>query len=295
MDDLADILKFVQVAELKSFSAAAAKLGMPASTLSRRISELEARMGTKLLLRTTRRVALTEAGALLLSRGRDVAEAARSIREEISDYAATPRGRVRVSLTPDFGTRVLASIIAQFSRTHPELEIILDLTPSAADLMSGDVDVAFRIGLPQKSSYVVRKIAEARQGLFAAPDFFADAAPLTEPLQLAALPVLAVGLADSARHLRLSRGTETVAVEVSSPVAANTPSMILNLAAAGLGIAAADELIASSLVRTGALVPVLPDWSLPPVSVFAVTASKLPPLRVRLFIDHIQQALKSSR
>lgn len=295
MNDLADIVRFVQIAELESFSAAAAKLGMPASTLSRRIAELERRMGAKLLHRTTRRVKVTEAGALLLSRGRNIAEAARSIREEVSAFAATPRGRIRVSLTPDFGSHVLAPFIARFSEQYPEVDIVLDLTPGTADLMAESVDVAFRIGMPHRSAYIVRKVADARRGLFAAPVFVKRHAPIVEPGQLEALPVLTVGLNEGSRQLRFQRGTEAVDVAVSCKISANTPMMITQLAAAGSGIAAVDGLIASTFVKTGALVPVLPDWQLPPISIFAVTASNLLPQRVRLFVDYIQAALKSSR
>lgn len=162
---------------------AAARTGVPSSTLSRRIAELEAGLGTQLLVRTTRRVDLTEAGALFLSRCQEIVEAARGAQAELSDLARRPRGTLRISLTQDFGTTFLAPVIAAFCTSHPEIALQLDLSPHRADIMAEGVDVAIRVGLPREPYLFARKLIMARRGLYASPAYLdAAGAPTTSKI-----------------------------------------------------------------------------------------------------------------
>jgi DNA-binding transcriptional LysR family regulator len=291
LDDLRDIAHFVEVGRTRNFGQAAARLGVPASTLSRRIAELEAGLGTQLLVRTTRRVDLTEAGALFLSRCEEIVEAARGARTELSDLTRRPRGTLRISLTPDFGTTFLAPVIAAFCARHPEIELHLDLNPHRADIMAEGIDVAIRIGLPREPYLFARKLIVARRGLYASPGYLAaEGAPQT-PGDLANHRCLSVSLTEPAPWV-LHKGQEIDEVVIRGPVQANSPGMVLRLAAAGLGIAAADEVMASPYLPRGELVPVLPDWSIRPVPIYAVTATKAHPVKTKLFLEFVQKALK---
>jgi DNA-binding transcriptional LysR family regulator len=291
LDDLRDITHFVEVARTRNFSQAAARLGMPSSTLSRRIAELEAGLGTQLLVRTTRRVDLTEAGALFLSRCEEIVEAARGARAELSELTRRPRGTLRISLTPDFGTTFLAPVIAAFCTSHPAIALQLDLNPHRADIMAEGIDVAIRIGLPTEPYLFARKLITARRGLYASPAYMVERGTPFTPQDLGQHRCLSVSTGEPAPWV-LHRNDQTEEVVVHGPVQANSPGMVLRLAAAGLGIAAADEVMASPLLARGELVPVLPDWSIRPVPVYAVTATKVHPVKTRLFLEFVQKALK---
>jgi DNA-binding transcriptional LysR family regulator len=291
LDDLRDIAHFVEVARTRNFSQAAARLGVPSSTLSRRIAELEAGLGTQLLVRTTRRVDLTEAGALFLSRCEEIVEAARGARAELTELTRRPRGTLRISLTPDFGATFLAPVIAAFCANHPEITLQLDLNPRRADIMGEGIDVAIRIGLPSEPYLFARKLITARRGLYASPTYLKAIGSPEVPQDLGQHRCLSVSTGEPAPWV-LHRGHQTEEVVVHGPVQANAPGMVLRLATAGLGIAAADEVMAASYLDRGDLLPVLPDWSIRPVPVYAVTATKVHPVKTRLFLDFVQKALK---
>jgi DNA-binding transcriptional LysR family regulator len=292
LDDLRDIAHFVEVARTRNFSQAAARLGVPASTLSRRIAELEAGLGTQLLVRTTRRVDLTEAGALFLSRCEEIVEAARGARAELSELTRRPRGTLRISVTPDFATTFLAPVIVEFCERHPEIDLHLDLNPRRADIMAEGVDVAIRIGMPREPYLFARKLITARRGLYASPAYLAAAGTPLTPLDLAVHRCLSVSSGEPLPWV-LHRGDATEEISVRGPVQANAPGIVLRLAAAGLGIAAADEVMASPYLAQGDLVAVLPDWSIRPVPIYAVTATKVHPVKTKLFLDFVQTALKA--
>lgn len=292
MDDLRDITHFVEVARLRNFTQAAGRLGVPPSTLSRRIAELEAGLGTQLLVRTTRRVDLTEAGALFLSRCEDIVEAARGARAELSELTRRPRGLLRVSMTPDFGTTFLAPVIAGFCARYPEIDLRLDLNTLRADILAEGVDVAIRIGMPREPYLFARKLITAQRGLYASPDYLAGSGMPATPQDLRRHRCLSVSSGDPEPWV-LHRGDRTEEIAVQGPVQVNAPGMVLRLAAAGLGIAAADEIMASGLLATGQLTPVLPDWSIRPVAVYAVTPTKAHPAKTRLFLDFVQAALRA--
>jgi DNA-binding transcriptional LysR family regulator len=207
------------------------------------------------------------------------------------DLQATPKGRVAVSLTPDFGTGFLAPVIASFCALHPLIDLRLDLTPRRVDLVEEGIDVSFRMGTPRDVAHLVRKLIDARRGVFASPGLLGRHPPLCDPDGLRSMPCLSVGGAEADTWV-FRRGEEQRVVAVEGRVAANTPGMVLHLAAEGVGVAAADEMMAASFVESGRLTRVLADWSIAPVPIYAVTASRLQPLRVRLFIDHVQSALR---
>lgn len=279
------------MARTRNFSQAAARLGIPSSTLSRRIAELEAGLGTQLLVRTTRRVDLTEAGALFLSRCEEIVEAARGARAELADLAHRPRGTLRVSLTPDFGTAFLAPVIAGFCARHPEIALHLDLSPHRADIVAEGVDVAIRIGMPNEPYLFTRKLISARRGLYASPAYLAAEGTPQAPQDLTRHRCLSVSLGEAAPWI-LHWEDQAEEVAVRGPVQANSPSMVLRLAAEGLGIAAADEVMASLHLSRGDLVRVLADWTIRPIPIYAVTATKAHPAKTRLFLDFVQAAMR---
>jgi len=290
-----DLLIFARVAELGSFSRAADRLGLPKSTVSRRLAALEQRMGERLLLRTTRRQALTEFGLQLLEHARQVVaemDAVSALREQ---RQAMPSGRLRVSMPSDFANLLLADSLAAFMALHPAISLELDLSPRRVDLLGEGFDVAVRMGdLPDDALLVASKLAVFSEGLFAAPDYLAEHGDPQSP-------------DDLTRHtaVRLMRGNGEPAgwtlkqgqqrwdgVPVGR-LSANSPELLMRLARAGAGIAALPDGFAQAAVREGALRRVLPAWILPTSTAWAVyPGRKLMPAKTRAFVDMLQVALR---
>ena len=292
-----DLLIFARVAELGSFSRAADKLGLPKSTVSRRLAGLEQRVGERLLLRTTRRQTLTEFGLQLLEHARQVAAEVEAVAALSEHRQAAPSGRLRVSMPSDFANLLLADMLAAFMALHPAITLDLDLSPRRVDLLGEGFDVAVRMGdLPDDALLTARRLAVFPNGLYAAPDYLAERGEPQHP-------------DDLARHdaIRLLRGNgepapwtllkDTLRWEGVPPgrASANSPELLIRMARAGAGIAAVPDYFALPDVRRGALRRVLPDWCLPTHMAWAVfPGRKLMPAKTRVFIDMLQTALSGT-
>ena len=168
---LGNLELFVAVGRTRSFSRAAQSLGLPTSTVSRRIAELERSLKLQLFVRTTRRVELTEVAHRLLDRCESIVEAAREARAEVLGLAAHPNGLLRISIEADVGSVLIAPTIAELAQRFPEIIVELDLSPRRVDLIAEGFDFAIRLGALPDSSLVVRQIASLKVGLYAAPSY----------------------------------------------------------------------------------------------------------------------------
>ncbi|MGD9582106.1 MAG: LysR substrate-binding domain-containing protein [Lysobacterales bacterium] len=293
-----DLLIFARVAERGSFSAAAIALGLPKATVSRRIGLLEAALGERLILRTTRRLSLTEFGQQLLEHARQVAvevDAVGALREQ---RAARPSGRLRVSVPGDFANLLLTDMLAAFVAMHPAISLELDLSPRRVDLLGEQFDIAIRMGaLADDGLLAARRIATLSGGLYAAPAYLAEHGTPASPEQLFQHQSLRLlGGGGKPWPWRLSRGEAEWQGEPPGRCAANSPELLLNLAVAGAGIAAVPDLLAVAGLRRGVLRRVLPDWRLPPTDAWAVfPGRKLMPAKTRAFLDLLHSALAPER
>ncbi|MCA1937063.1 MAG: LysR family transcriptional regulator, partial [Dechloromonas sp.] len=173
--DANDLLIFARVADAASFSRAAEQLGLPKSTISRRVSLLEERLGERLIQRTTRRLTLTDYGRQLLEHARQVAAEVDAVRALSEFRQARPSGRLRVSMPNDFATLLLTDMLAAFVTLHPAVSLELDLSPRRVDLLGENFDLAIRMGsLPDDASLAARKLADFPGGLYAAPQYLAE-------------------------------------------------------------------------------------------------------------------------
>ena len=287
---------FVEVARTKSFRRAADALDMPNSTVSRHIAELEKAIGLRLLNRSTRKVELTEAGEVYFKRCQSIVEEARIAHESLLDVAERPTGTLRVSMPADLATGYLAPIIADFAKTYPLIAFEFDLSPRPIDLQAEPFDLAIRIGPPPTapSTLVARPIAMLARYLYASPAYLRNAAPLTHPDDLDRHAVCIVeGAARLGRVARtFYRGDESIDVMIGTRFAMNSVALSRALALQGVGLAVLDNVLALDDVTSGRLVRVLPDWSLAPLPVHAVTETRLLPARARLFIDFLKAGLR---
>ena len=288
-----DLLIFAYIAEAASFSRAAEKLGLPKSTVSRRLSALEQLLGERLLLRTTRRQTLTEFGSLLLEHARQVVaevEAVAALRER---RKAVPSGRLRVSMPNDVAILILADALASFIARYPEVNLELDLSARRVDLLGEGFDIAVRMGeLTSDSLLAARRLATLSSGLYAAPAYLARHGLPAQPADLEQHQSVRLLMRNGEpAPWQLRRGEEQWSAVPPGRVSANSPEMMIELARAGAGIAAVPDVIATAEVRRGRLTQVLADWTLPGQAASAVfPGRKLMPAKSRVFIDMLQQA-----
>ena len=178
LEVLPDMVLFVAVAKAESFTRAARALAMPVSTVSRRLGEMETRLGVQLLTRTTRQVVLTDIGAIYFERCRAIVDAAEAAQAELQGQSAVPRGRLRISATADFALTYLTPVFEEFATRFPEVSFELDLTPRSVDLVAENFDVAIRMGQLPDSQLVARKLGASARGLYASPAYLAQATAL---------------------------------------------------------------------------------------------------------------------
>ncbi len=292
--DAHDLLIFSRVVDAGSFSSAAARLALPKSTVSRRVAALEDALGQRVLLRTTRRLVLTEFGRELLAHAAPLAEefdAARALGEH---RRAGPVGRLRVSMPVDIAQGLLTEMLAAFAALHPGVSLELDLSPRRIDLVGEGYDLALRIGdLPDDALLVGRRLGAFAAGLYAAPAYLAEHGAPSTPRELAEhSALLLLGRHGDAVGWTLRCGTQQCVEHPPVRIAANAPQLLLALARAGAGIAALPDVFADQARRAGELVRVLPEWSLPPAPAWAVfPGRRLMPAKTRAFLDMLETAL----
>jgi DNA-binding transcriptional LysR family regulator len=289
-----DLMLFARIVESGSFSKAAQRADLPKSTVSRRISLLEARLGERLLQRTTRKLVLTEFGASLLEHAVKVAEEVEAAGALVQHRQQEPSGRLRVSMPADFANMGMTAMIARFVAKHPAVSLELDLSPRRVDLVAEGFDIAIRMGdLPDDASLNARRVALERFGLYAAPSYIAQRGPPGQPDDLLAHELLCL-LSRSGGPVEwvLTRGKTRWERKLPARLTANSPELLARIACNGAGIAASSHLFAEPFVRKGDLVRVLPEWDLPPSTGWAVfPGRRLMPAKTRAFLDMMEEML----
>jgi len=289
--ELNDMALFVEVAKAKSFRGAAEAIGMPNSTLSRRISVLEKAIGLRLLHRTTRKIELTEAGQIYFERCRRIVDEARLAHDQLGDMLAQPSGVLRASLPVGFANIFLAPLIAEFAGRYPGISFEFDLTPRRVDMVSEPVDIAIRMGESPSSHLIARQIARLPRHLYASPRYIDGSGEPGEPAELAEHQCLRLRVDEGSRWI-LHSTSATVDVMVGGRFLLNDVGMIQRLATLDMGIAVLAEEVAADDVAKGRLRRVLPNWQASPISVYAMTETRLLPAKTQRFIDFLRERLR---
>lgn len=292
--DANDLLLFARIVEAGSLTQAAHRHGLPKATVSRRLSQLEMRLGERLLQRSTRRLVLTELGNRLLEHGRQISEEVAAAVALTAHRQAEPSGRLRVSIPGDFANLALPTMLAQFLRDFPQINLELDLSPRRVDLLAEGYDLAIRMGeLNEEASLAARRLAQLPIALYAAPEYLAVHGLPDSPaglLQHSAVSLLT--RQGRAMDWQLQRGQESWQGLPPVRSSANSQELLVRMASGGAGIVAAAELFAMPLVQTGKLVQILPEWQLPAVTAWAVFPERrLMPQKTRVFIEALAQTL----
>ena len=291
MDYLREMALFVEVAKARSFRRASATSGVPTSSLSRRIADLERHVGARLLNRTTRSVDLTEAGTIYFARCKEIVESARVAHEQLGELVEKPRGRLRVSATAEFARLFLGPLIDAYTRRYPEVTLEIDLSPGRVDLVTQNYDLALRIGEQPDSGLIARRLGLIRTALYAAPSYLARLPAPEAPRDLARHNVVRNPNVARSEHWTLTNGEQAVEVQVTGQVLVNNFGFMRQLAVLGHGVCMLHEPMAAADVRAGRLVRVLPDWWLREVPALALTSSRLLPAKTRLFLDMLVAAV----
>ena len=290
--DANDLILFSRVIDAGSFSRAADRTGLPKSTISRRIAQLESSLGERLIARSTRGIAITDFGERMLEHARRLAEEADAASDLAAHRRAAPRGVLRISMAPDMIELGITDLCLEFSALHPEVRIQLDLSPRRVDLVAERFDIALRGAehLPDDGTLVARKLADFHHGLYASPDYIARHGAPAHPGELqqhACLPLIASN--GDALPWVLARGSERSTVSPEGPLAANSPRLQRDFAVRGAGIAAVSDLLAHEATARGQLQRVLPEWSLPATTLWCLTPGRrLLPTRTTAFIAMLQ-------
>ncbi|WP_425101923.1 LysR family transcriptional regulator [Tropicibacter sp. S64] len=281
---------FLETVERGSATAAAEALGISRAMASRYLAAMEDWAGTRLLHRSTRRLSLSPAGENALVRCRELVEIADSIADQ-SEAAETPQGELRVAMPGLLADAVFLPLAQGFAERFPRVSIDLQVTDRIVDLVQDRIDVSLRITATLDRAVIARRLGEVGSVLCAAPDLLARIGHPSGPEELASLPCLTYGQFGG-RTWVLSGPDKTVRVEVGGPLRTNQALLLQRAAIGGLGIAMLPAFSAAPHMIEGRLVRVLPDWSLPGLSLYALYASRRNlPCATRAFIDFVAEAI----
>lgn len=284
---------FARVGESGSFTRAAHDMNLSQPSVSRIIGELEARLGVKLLLRTTRRLTLTAAGEKFLGRARDVL----ADLDEAEDAARgidSLRGTLRVALPVVFGMREVIPRLPEFLACHPLLRVELRVSDAYQDLVAEGVDVAIRLGRLADSTFGARRLATLSRFVVAAPVYLKTRGIPRSPAELAKHDCIFGSNGLGRESWIFKRRNTVISVDVTGRIYTDSGPGRYASAVAGLGIAQASAAMCGEELRSGALVALLPDYALEPVDVHAVfPGGPRPSTKVRAFTDYLATALSA--
>jgi DNA-binding transcriptional LysR family regulator len=284
---LEQIDAFVAAVEHGGISAAARALGRDPSVVSRRLDALEARLGVRLLSRTTRRITLTEAGAVYLTRVRTILSELSAADAEAAEGAAAPRGLLRLSLPATYARRWIAPRLPEFVAAYPEVQLELHHTDRFVDLIAEGFDAAVRIGELSDSSLTVRRLAPVEIILCASPDYVARRGVPSKPADLEKHECLRFPMEGFWQGWKLRNGDEHVTQRVSGSIVSDEGEGLVAACVAGAGILLASDWEIGQELTNGRLIRVLPEWRFDVEAAVQVVLppGRLIPTKTRVFVD----------
>ena len=284
---------FAKVAELGSFSSAAAELALSKATVSKAVSRLEQRLATPLFHRSSRKLSLTESGQLAQDRAARMLADGEAIEEAISERGAAPRGLVRLAVPMSFGIAHLGPILPLFHQAYPQVTVDLHLSDERIDLIEQGFDVALRIGQLEDSALKARRLFPVRLPLVGAPALFDRLGRPGHPRDLGRYPAFVFTHVRQPGRWHFRHPAEgDLTIEVKGPIRSNNADVLLDALVAGAGIAALPDFLAWRCLADDRLEEILPDWSVGPVSALHVVTppTAIRPARVKALIDFLAAA-----
>jgi len=293
MDKYQEIRVFTRVADCGSFVAASDSLKMSKAAVSRYVSDLEHRLGARLMHRTTRKLSLTPDGEIFLSRCRAILESIEESEEEISKRGLTASGTLRITAPVSFGIRHLAPLWSDFLIAHPQVKIELELSDRVINLVEEGFDLAIRIGKLNDSTLVSRQITSTRLVLCASPDYLKRRGTPSHPAELVEHETFSYSLLSTGHTWKFDGPEGRVDVRVSPRMTSNNGDTGVEVCVRGGGIHLWPTFLIEEYLRAGSLVEVLPDFKASNFGIYAVYPSRkhVSP-KVRVLVDFLVNRLK---
>lgn len=288
LPDFEALAIFAKVVELRSFAAAAGELALSKATVSKAVSRLEARLGARLFNRTSRRIALTDAGQRLAARAARLLTDGEEAENETLTQSTAPRGLVRLAVPMTFGVKKVAPLLPDFLARYPDVSIDLHLSDAAADLIGEGFDAALRIARLPDSSLIARRLCAMPRYTVAAPSYLKRHGRPTHPMHLAQHKCFGYAyLSTNVWHYTNAAG-EQASVRPAGPLRANNGEAIMPALIAGLGIADLPDFIVGEAIASGEVEVILKGWKQPEGAVHLVTPPGGPrPARVEVLADFL--------
>lgn len=297
MKDTPDLNFFSVLARQPSLAAASLELGVTPPAVSRRLAQLEQRLGVRLLNRTTRRLSLTPEGERYLEEGGRILREIEGLERSLAARSDVPHGMLRINATFGFGRRHLAPAISEFRRLYPSVEVVLQLTDRSLDLTATATDIGIHFGEPPDRRILARKLAPNRRFLCAAPSYLKDKAELVAPRDLHAHECIAIRESDTAfNNWQLSNGQRQEMVKVYGGLSTNFGEIAVEWALAGHGIVLRSEWDVAPYVRAGQLIRVMAPWEGLASDIYAIYPQRHHlSSKVRLFLDFLAAKFADQR
>lgn len=289
--DLNEMAIFVHVVESGSFTGAAKALSLPKSTVSRKITQLEERLGVRLIQRTTRSLSLTDTGSAYHAHCARILSDIKEANIAVTEMQSTPSGTLRITAPVLFGSAVLSNLIAEYMELHPQVNIDLVLSDQMLDLVQDGLDVAFRVGHLEDSSLIGRYLGDVKAIMCASPEYIERHGKPSHPSELSDHQIIAVTGRD--QWPMTGPGSQEVNINIKPRLKVNDFSSLYNLTLSGAGIAALPILIAASSIKNKELTPVMCDWPFEAHPIHALYASNRHlSAKVRSFVDFVIEKVR---
>ncbi len=286
MANLDDVLIFVKVAQFESISRAARSLGMPSSTVSRRLSVLESKLGVSLLRRTTRRVTLTAEGREYCKLCRVPLNLLEEAERVLTLGQRTPEGMLRISAPVILGQESFLIFLSEFLKSQPQIRINLFITNLFLDLVAENIDVAIRFGELEDSSVVATRVGKSIRYVVAAPEYMKGRKLPVEPADLKLHNCVMFNARNNETDWELVNGRRKARIRVSGPISSRDFNSVSTFVYRGHGIGLLPSTYCDPALPSGALIRLLPKWASPQIPVYAVYSNrKFLPLRLKVFLE----------
>ncbi|WP_214473672.1 LysR family transcriptional regulator [Mesorhizobium sp. dw_380] len=285
------LVYFTTVMETGSFTAAADRLGVAKAVVSHQIGRLEEELGATLLQRTTRRVTANEEGRLFYDRAVIILREAEAAYGEISQGAVEPSGMLRLTAPLDYGTKVVAPVMAAYLKAYPQMRVEAIFDDAVSNLVDEQIDLGIRVGWLADSSNQARRLGTIRQIVVASPVFAASLPPDVSPRQARSLAWVGNAQLRGIGQWLFSRDGETVLTDLNPVVTCDKSPAALACVLAGIGLGIFPDYSVGDEIREGRLVPIFAGWTLPTGGIHAVfPPARFRPAKVRAFVELLAAA-----
>ena len=296
MDRIQSIKVFIRVVDLGSFSKAASEMGIGQSAVTKQVAQLEAKLGSRLLHRSTHGVSVTEIGRIYYEKCKLIAHHVDEAESVAALMQSQLQGVLRISSSVAFGRRVLVPLVVKFMKQHPKVQLEITFEDRYVDLVAQGVDLAVRMGRLADSSLGARYLGVNPWVIVAAPQYLAERGEPKQPQDLTHHDALIYSTVQGdARWLLTGADGQVQSTTVSGPLRSNNLSALLSAVRSGMGLAALPRYVAEESIKTGAVSPVLTSWRLPSQEIHAVYPSpRVLPAKVQTFIDWLQSEMNDN-